>query len=98
MKLGKMGRNKHFKFEQKFYSNPNCCTLHVSGKVTSDMISTLTIPEKRESVIQDLIEIKGIKKITPQPYDVMIEKEDTCDWQEILPAAERVAIQHLAKK
>ena len=49
-------------------------------------------------MINDLSRIKGMKRITPEPYDVTIEKEDSFDWHEILPEAEKIIIQYLVKK
>jgi len=62
------------------------------------MILTLTSPEKNTPMINDLSRIKGMKRITPEPYDVTIEKENFVDWREILPEAEKIIIQHLVKK
>lgn len=39
-----------------------------------------------------------MKRITPEAYDVTIEKEESFDWREILPEAEKIIIQHLMKK
>ncbi len=93
----KTGRNKNFKVKQEFYPNPNYCTLHVSGQVTRDMILTLTSPEKNTPMMNALSAIKGMKRITPEPYDVTMEKEESFNWQEILPEAEKIVIQHLKK-
>ncbi len=98
MWLRKTGKRKNFKLKQNFHPNPNYCTLHVSGQVTRDMILTLTSPEKNTTMINDLSRIKGMKRITPEPYDVTIEKEDSFDWQQILPEAEKIIIPHLMKK
>ena len=98
MWLGKMGRNKNFKLEQKFYPNPNYCTLHVSEQITRDMILAITSPEINTPMINALSRIEGIKRITPEPYDVTLEKEKSFDWQEILPEAEKIIIQHLMKR
>lgn len=98
MWLRKTGRRKYFKLKQKFYPNPNYCTLHVSVQVSRDMILTLTSPKKNTPMINDLSRIKGMKRITPEPYDVTIEKEDSFDWHEILPEAEKIIIQYLVKK
>jgi hypothetical protein len=98
MWLRKTVRNKNFKLEQKFHPNPDYCTLHVSGQVTREMILTLSSPEKNTPMINALSRIEGMKKITPEPYDVTMEKEESFDWQEILPAAEKIIIQHLTKK
>ena len=49
-------------------------------------------------MINDLSRIKGMKRITTEPYDVIIEKEDSFDWHEILPEAEKIIIQYLVKK
>jgi hypothetical protein len=46
-------------------------------------------------MVNDLSRIKGMKRITPEPHDVTIEKEHSFDWQEILPEAEKIIIQHL---
>jgi hypothetical protein len=94
----KTGRSKNFKLKQKFYPNPSYCTLQVTGQVTRDMILTLTSPKKNTPMINALSRIKGMKRITPEPYDVTIEKEESFDWREILPAAEKIIIQHLVKK
>lgn len=98
MWLGIMGRNKNFKLGQKFYPNPNYCTLHVSGQITRDMILAITSPEKNTPMINALSRIEGIKRITPEPYDVTLEKEKSTDWQEISPEAEKIVMQHLKKK
>lgn len=98
MWLGKMGRNKNFKLEQKFYPNPNYCTLHVSEQITRDMILAITSLEKNAPMINALSRIEGIKRITLEPYDVTLEKEESFHWHEILPAAEKIIIQHLVKK
>jgi hypothetical protein len=39
--------------------------------------------------------IKGIARVEPEPYYVMIKKKNSVDWQEILPEAEKIIIQHL---
>jgi len=62
------------------------------------MILTFTSPEKNTLMINDISRIKGVKRITFEPYDVIIEKEDSFDWQEILPETEKIIIQHLVKK
>ena len=49
-------------------------------------------------MINDLSRIKGMKRITSEPYDITIEKEDSFDWQQILPEAEKIIIPHLMKK
>jgi hypothetical protein len=98
MWMRKTGRRKNFKLKQKFYPNSNYCTLHVSGQITQDMILTLTSPEKNAPMINALSKIEGMKRITPEPYDVTIEKEESIDWQKILPEAEKIVIQHLVKK
>ena len=41
-------------------------------------------------MIDDLFRIKGIKRVTPEPYEVQVEKESIFDWQEILPEAEKI--------
>lgn len=89
---------KNIKLQQKFHPNPNFCTLHVTGRVTRDMILTFTSPEKNTPMVNDLSRIKGMKRITPEPYDVTIEKDDSFDWQQILPEAEKIIIQYLKKK
>ena len=98
MGLRKTVRNKNFKLKQKFYPNPYYCTLQISGQVTRDMILTFTSPEKNTPMINALSKIEGMKRITPEPYDVTMEKEESIDWQEILPEAEKIIIQHLVKK
>jgi len=91
-------RNKDFRLKHQFYPNPNYCTLRVSGQVTREMILTFTSPEKKTPMINDLFRIKGIKRVTPEPYEVKLEKENVFDWQEILPEAEKIIIKHLVKK
>jgi len=48
-------------------------------------------------MIDALSRIKGMKRITPEPYEVTIEKEESFDWREILPESEKIVIQHLKK-
>jgi hypothetical protein len=91
-------RNKDFRLKHQFFPNPNYCNLRVTGQVTREMILTLTSPEKKTQLINDLFRIKGIKRIIPEPYDIKIEKEDSVDWREILPEAEKIIIQNLMKK
>ena len=91
----KTKRDRNFKLEHQFYPNPDYCTLRVTGQVTRDMILTLTSPEQKTQLINNLFSIKGIKRVEPEPYNVKIEKENFVDWQEILPEAEKVIIQHL---
>ena len=98
MWLMKTSWNKNFKLKHQFYPNPDYCTLRVTGQVTREMILTLTSPKKNTPMINDLSRIKGMKRITPEPYDVTIEKEDSFDWHEILPEAEKIIIQYLVKK
>ena len=98
MGLWKTVRNKNFRLKQRFYPNPDYCTLHISGQVTRDMILAFTSPEKNAPMINALSKIEGMKRITPEPYDVTMEKEESIDWQEILPEAEKIVIQHLVKK
>jgi len=62
------------------------------------MILTFTSPKINTPMINDLSRIKGMKRITTEPYDVIIEKEDSFDWHEILPEAEKIIIQYLVKK
>ena len=90
-------RNKDFRLKHQFYPNPNYCTFRFTGQVTREMILSLTNSEKKALLINDLFRIKGIKRVTPEPYNVKIEKEDLFNWQEILPEAERIIIQHLVK-
>jgi hypothetical protein len=97
MLLRKNGRNKNFKLEQKFHPNPDYCTLRVTGQVTSDMIVALTNPERSTLLINDLFGIKGIKKVEPEPYYVTIERENSFEWQKILPEAEKIITKHLTK-
>lgn len=97
MRLRKIVRSKNFQLKQKFYPNPDYCTLHVSGQVARDMILAFTNPEKNTPMINALSRIKGIKRIIPEPYDVTMEKEESFHWQEILPAAEKIVSQHLKK-
>jgi hypothetical protein len=98
MWLRKTVRNKNFKLKQKFYPNPDYCTLSISGQVTRDMILALTSPEKNTPMINALSKIEGMKRITPEPYDITMEKEDTFDWKQILPEAEKIIVQHLKKR
>lgn len=49
-------------------------------------------------MINDLFRIKGIKRVTPEPYEIKVEKESVFNWQEILPEAEKIIIKHLMKK
>jgi hypothetical protein len=98
MWLRKTVRNKDFKLKQKFYPNPDYCTLHISGQVTRDMILAFTSPEKNTTMINALSKIKGMKRITPEPYDLTLEKEESIDWQEVLPEAEKIVIQHLKQR
>ena len=98
MWLKKIVRNENFKLRQKFYPNPDYCTLHISGQITRDMVLALTNPEKNTPMINALSKIEGMKKITPEPYDVTMEKEESFDWQNILPEAEKIVIQHLKKR
>ena len=98
MWLKKTVRSKNFKLNQKFYPNPDYCTLHISGQVTRDMISAFTSPERNTPMINSLSKIEGMKRVTPEPYDVTMEKEESFDWQEILPEAEKIIIQHLKKR
>ena len=94
----KTGRNKNFILKHQFFPNPDYCNLRVTGQVTREMILTLTSPKKNTPMINDLSRIKGMKRITPEPYDVTIENEDSFDWHEILPEAEKIIIQYLVKK
>jgi len=94
----KFGRNKNFRLNRQFYPNLNYCRLWVSGQVTRKMILTFTSLEKKTSLINDLLRIKGIKRVIPNSYEAKIEKESVFDWQEILPEAEKIIIKHLIKK
>jgi hypothetical protein len=98
MWLRKSVRNKDFELKQKFYPNPDYCTLHISGQVTRGMITAFTSPEKNAQMINALSKIEGMKRITPESYDLTLEKEESIDWQEILPEAEKIVIQHLKKR
>jgi len=98
MRLRKTSLNENFKLKQQFYPNPDYCTLRVTGQVTSEMILTLTSPEKNTQLINDLFRIKGIKQVIPLPYEVKIEKENNFNWQMILPEAEKIISNHLVKK
>jgi len=98
MWLRKTGRNKNFKLKHQLYPNSNYCTLRVTGQVTREMILTLTSPEKKTQLINDLFRIKGIKRVIPEPYEVKVEKESDFNWQKILPEAERIIIKNLVKK
>ena len=91
-------RNKDFRLKHQFYPNPDYCRLRVSGQVTREMILTFTSPEKKTPMINDLLTLKGIKRVIPAPCEVQVEKESIFDWQEILPEAEKIIIKHLSKK
>ena len=91
-------RNKDFRLKHQFFPNPNYCNLRVTGQVTREMILTFTSPGKKTQMINNLFRIKGIIRVEPEPYNVLIEKENSVDWQEILPEAEKIIIQHLVKK
>ena len=89
--------HRDIRLDDKFFPNSNYCALRVKGPVTQELMSTLTQPEKEKSMMEDLIRIEGIKKIIPEPYYVKIEKEDSFDWQGILPEAKRIVKVHLIK-
>ena len=80
-----------------FFPNPNYCALRVTGPITRDMTLRLTQTEEEKPMIEDLIRIDGIKGVIPEPNYVKIEKEDSIDWQEILPQAKRIVKEHLIK-
>ncbi len=48
-------------------------------------------------MIDNLFRIKGIVRVEPEPYYIMIKKEDSVEWREILPKAERIILQHLVR-
>jgi len=98
MWLRKTGRHKNLKLERQFHPNPDYCTLRVTGQITRGMILTLTSSEKNTRMINNLCRIKGITHVEPVPYYVMIKKKNSVDWQEILPEAEKIIIQHLVKE
>jgi hypothetical protein len=76
----KISRRKNFQLKQQFYPNPDYYTLRVSGQVARDMILSLTIIEKKTTLINGLFRIKGIKKVISEPYEVKIEKESDFNW------------------
>lgn len=86
------------KLKHQFYPNPNYCSLRISGQVTREMILAFTSSGKKMPMINDLFRIKGIKRVTPEPYEIKVEKESVFKWQEILPKAEKIIIKHLMKK
>ena len=90
--------NKNFKLKRQFYPNPNYCALRITGQVTRNMILTLTSPERKRKLINNLFSIKGIKRIIPEPYEVKVEKESVFSWQKILPEAEKIICKHLVKE
>jgi hypothetical protein len=98
MWLRKTSLNKNIKLRQQFYPNPDYCTLRVTGPVTLDMILTLTSPEKKTQLINNLFSIKGIKRVFSEPYEVKVEKESDFNWQKILPEAEKIISKHLVTK
>ena len=98
MWLRKVSSNRNFKLKHQFYPNPDYCALRVTGQVTRNMILTLTSPEKKRQLINNLFSIKGIKRVIPEPYEVKVEKESVFSWQKILPEAEKIICKHLVKK
>ena len=90
-------RNKDFRLKHQFYPNPDYCTLRVTGQVTREMILILTGP-KKTPMINDLLRIKGIKRIIPEPYEVKVEKESDVTWQKVLSEAEKIITKHLLNK
>ena len=95
MWLRKTSGNKNIKLKPQFYPNPDYCILRVTGQVTRDMILTLTSPENKTKLINNLLNVMGIKKVIPEPYEVTIEKENPFGWQDILPDAEKIVSNHL---
>ena len=89
--------HRDIRLDDQFFPNPNYCALRVTGPVTREMMLTLTQTEKEKPMMEDLIRIDGIKRIIPEPYYVKIEKEDSIDWQEILPEAKQIVKGHLIK-
>jgi hypothetical protein len=89
--------NRDIRLDDQFFPNPNYCSLRVTGPVTRDMMLTLTHTEKENPMMEDLSRIEGIKRVIPEPYYVKIEKEDSTDWQEILPQAKQIVKGHLIK-
>lgn len=89
---------RDFRLRHQFYPNPDYCSFHVSGKITREMILTFTSPEKKTPLIDDLFRIKGVKRVILRHCEVMLEKESVSDWEEILPEAKKIIIQHLVKK
>jgi len=89
--------HRDLRLNDQFFPNPNYCTLRVTGQVTREMILTMTHTEKKMPMMEDLFRIEGIKRVIPEPYYVKIEKEDSFNWQEILPQAKKIVIRHLIK-
>ena len=61
------------------------------------MILTLTSPEQKTQLINNLFSIKGIKRVEPEPYGVKVMKESIFNWQKILLEAEKIISEHLTK-
>ncbi len=89
--------HRDIRFDDQFFPNQNYCALRIKGPVTREMMSTLTQIEEEKSIMKDLFRIGGIRRIVPEPYYIKIEKEDSIDWQEILPEAKRIIKGHVIK-
>ena len=111
IKLMKLGRflqvryanwNSEFRLSVEFYPNPDCCSVHVSEIITEETILTFDSPsrqwEKQIPLVVELFQIKGVRRVTVEPYEVSIEKGCVFSWDELLPRIEEVLLKHLIAK
>lgn len=94
--------NSEFRMDHEFVPNPDMCIFHVSEVVTDQRIlsfdSLNAQPEKKTPMVRELQSIKGLVRITIQPYMISIEKGRVFNWREILPRIDEVLLEHLTKK
>jgi hypothetical protein len=93
--------NGEFRLEHEYPdSDPDICALHVSNVVTEKSILTFdssdSQPKEITPMVQALFNIRGVTRVVLQPYKIWVSKARVFSWQEILPDAERVVLEHLA--
>lgn len=82
-----------------FSNNPNCCVLRVPSGILSRNIVTFSgathNAKKRRRLIRELKAIKGVRRVGIYPCRILIKKNDSTEWDEIVPKVEAFMLRYL---
>jgi len=92
--------NSEFRLKRTFSINcPERCWIDVSEPVTDiqrlTFLSRNSQPASMTPMVRALFDIKGIARVTLEPYKIHINKGEVFSWEELLPSIERVILEHL---